>query len=81
MMIINVITTVRHSGEVENIKSFPINENDVVEEVVKQAEDYFINTVKDMDCSIDEYSMRKILESGCYIGEYNYVGIVWSNIV
>ena len=81
MMIINVITTVRHSGEVENIKSFPINENDAVEEVVKQAEDDFINIVKDIDCSIDDYSMRKILESGCYIGEYNYVGIVWSNIV
>lgn len=78
MMIINVITTVRRSGEVENIKSFPINKNDVVEEVVKQAEDDFINTVKDIDCSIDDYSMRKILESGCYIGEYNYVGIVWS---
>lgn len=78
MMIINVITTVRHSGEVENIKSFPINENDVVEEVVKQAEDVFIDTVKEIDSDIDEYSMRKILESGCYIGEYNYVGIVWS---
>lgn len=78
MMIINVITTVRRSGEVENIKSFPINKNDVVEEVVKQAEDDFINTVKDIDCSIDDYSMRKILENGYYIGEYNYVGIVWS---
>lgn len=78
MMIINVITTVRRSGEVENIKSFPINKNDVVEEVVKQAEDDFINTVKDIDCSIDDYSIRKILENGYYIGEYNYVGIVWS---
>ena len=80
MMIINVITTIRHSGEIEDIKSFPINENDTVEEVVKQAEDVFINIVKDMDSGIDEYSMRKILENGYYIGEYNYVGIVWSNI-
>lgn len=78
MMIINVITTVRHSGEIEDIKSFPIGENDTVEEVVKQAEDVFINIVKDMDSGIDEYSMRKILENGYYIGEYNYVGIVWS---
>lgn len=78
MMIINVITTVRHSGEIEDIKSFPIGENDTVEEVVKQAEDDFINTVKDIDCSIDDYSIRKILENGYYIGEYNYVGIVWS---
>lgn len=78
MMIINVITTVKRSGEVENIKSFPINENDVVEEVVKQAEDVFIDTVKEIDSDIDDYCMRKILESGCYIGEYNYVGIIWS---
>lgn len=78
MMIINVITTDRYSGRVENIKSFPISENDVVEEVIKQAEDVFIDTVKEIDSDIDDYCMRRILEGGYYVGDKTYIAIVWS---
>jgi hypothetical protein len=82
--IINVLELL--NGIPSQIESFPIYEEQLSEEVVKQAEKYFLDLVKEHNQSIDgslefdEDWEEDILDNAYYSDDNGYeVYIIWSN--
>lgn len=83
MDIINVITM--SAGVIDSIKSFAIYESQLSNEVVKQAEELFLQKAREFGFNEEEEGMseNELLDSGWYEspnGSYPSVSIVWSDV-
>lgn len=79
MRIINIIES--KFREPYSITSFPIWEEQLSNDVVKEAEDYFTDLIKKNDGDMEDSEMDYYLEEGVYDGDGDFsCYIMWSNI-
>ena len=78
MRIVNVV--VIRNEVVDTIDSFPIFEEQLSQEVVEQAETFFINKIKKYDGDFTEDDTECLLDEGYYSGMNFSVCLCWSDI-
>jgi hypothetical protein len=78
MRVINVIYV--KNGEVEEVTSFGVFEEQLSDDVVEQAEEKFKEYVRSSEPEVSDEDLDMYIEEGCYSGvNYGY-SIVWSDI-
>ena len=79
MRIINVIET--NVGIIENVQSFGVFEEKLVDDVVETAEKFFIEKIKAEEPDIDEDDLEIALDNGTWDNNNGYdISIIWSEI-
>lgn len=82
MKIINVVEL--KFGIVNNINSFIISNEKLSKNIIKKAEDYFIEIAREMGYTESEYEIDDLLNDGYYEKEgdpeMSCVCLCWSNI-
>lgn len=76
MRIISVVTVKK--GIVDDLKSFGIFEEQLSDDVIKQAEKHFTDVALSFDA--DEDNIEDYIEDGYFEGENYSVNLVWSGI-
>ena len=78
MRVINVIYT--KNGEVEELTSFGVFEEQLSNDVVKQAEEKFTEYVRSSEPDVSDEDLDMYCEDGIYSGANYSYSIVWSDI-
>jgi len=85
MKIINVIT--ESAGVMENVESFPIFEDQLSDDIIKEAEDLFEEAIRKNYRFSDDENPEEIIENAKQDGYFtdesnNYftVYLIWSNV-
>jgi len=78
MRIISVIEI--KDGNVHNIDSFGIFEEQLSQEVVDKAEMLFIEKIRDYGCEAEDDELDEIIGDGYYDGMNFAINLVWSQI-
>lgn len=76
MRIINVIEV--QDSDVKSVKSFIVHDEQNMFEVVKAAEECFIQTIKNNYGDMSEDSINKYIEDGSFFWGHYTVSLVWS---
>ena len=77
MRVINVIYV--KNGEVEEITSFGVFEEQLSDDVVREAEAKFAEHIRSSEPDVSDEDLEMYYEDGCYGANYSY-SIVWSDI-
>jgi len=83
MRIINVIEI--NGGNIENVESFGVFEEQLVDDVSEVAEKHFLNKIKENNGGVElnEDDSEEVLDNGHWetnSGMYYEISIVWSDI-
>lgn len=79
MRIINVIIVI--DGSVIGVRSYPIEEDQVSNEIVEKAESHFLNCCRENGADEEEYCDEYLLEEASYRRDDYEVCLTWSDIV
>lgn len=79
MRIINIIDEI--DGVIHSVNSFPILEDQISEDQVENAENFFFECLEQRNIKIEDDDKSYILEDGYYNDDNGYsISIVWSNV-
>lgn len=78
MRVINVITI--KDGDIKNIDSFGVYEEQFIDDVVAEAENCFASRIKKIDDYIQDDDIESYIEDGYYKDDGCSVYIIWSDI-
>lgn len=77
MEILNVIIT-NTEGTVNDIESFVVHEEQLKDEVVEKAEEFFLETINNYHDGLSEDTLDEFVENGVAEIGHTVISIVWS---